>query len=106
MAITPEGRIKAKVKALLKKYDVYHFMPATGGYGRSGVPDIVGCCNGEFFAVECKADSTKKLTALQEKELDNICVAGGYPFVVCDERTLYFFESWIQSFLTSSEENK
>ena len=104
MAITPEGKVKAKVRALLKEYYIYHFMPATGGYGRSGVPDIVGCVNGEFFAVECKADSTKKLTALQQRELDNIAKAGGSPFVICDDSTLSYFETWLRLRLTSSEE--
>ena len=45
MAMTPEAKVKAKVVKVLKDHapDVYYFCPATGGYGRSGVPDIV-CC--------------------------------------------------------------
>ncbi|NBS68950.1 hypothetical protein EBT31_08545 [bacterium] len=56
-------------------------MPATGGYGRSGVPDIVGCFNGVFFALECKANGNKP-TALQAREIDRINVAGGFAMVV------------------------
>jgi len=41
MATTPEAKVKAKVKAVLNKYGAYHFSPATGGYGKSGVPDII-----------------------------------------------------------------
>jgi Holliday junction resolvase len=81
MTTTPEGKVKAKVRALLKKHGVYHFMPATGGYGRSGVPDIIGCYNGCFFAIECKAGSNKP-TALQLRELDNIAKAGGDIFII------------------------
>jgi len=41
---TPEKKVKEKVVKYLKEYgkDIYYFFPATGGYGRSGVPDIVG----------------------------------------------------------------
>lgn len=81
MTTTPEGKVKAKVRALLKKHGVYHFMPATGGYGRSGVPDIIGCYNGCFFAIECKAGGNKP-TALQLRELDNISKAGGDIFII------------------------
>jgi hypothetical protein len=101
MTTTPEGRVKAKVKALLKKYNIYHFMPATGGYGRSGVPDIIGCANGKFIAIECKAGAGK-LTALQERELNIIGAAGG--FAVCvNEEGLAVLEEALRS-LTSSEE--
>lgn len=87
MAVTPEGRVKAKVKALLKKYNIYHFMPATGGYGRSGVPDFICCVHGaasghgHFLAIECKAGNGK-LTALQERELNLIQDHGGIALVV------------------------
>ena len=107
MATTPEGRVKAKVKALLNKYNAYHFMPATGGYGRSGVPDIIGCYNGFFFAIECKAGDNKP-TALQLRELDNIAKAGGDIFLV-NETSLSQLESFFASQtqrLTSSEEDK
>ena len=47
----------------------------------SGVPDIVGCYNGKFFGIECKAGSNKP-TALQNKNLTNIELAGGIAVVV------------------------
>ena len=53
--MTPEAKVKASVVKLLKKYDVYHFFPATHGYGRSGVPDIICCFNSLFMGIECKA---------------------------------------------------
>jgi Holliday junction resolvase len=81
MATTPEGKVKAKVKQILKDHEAYFFSPATGGYGASGVPDIVGCYRGYFFAIECKA-GTNKPTALQIKQLDNIVNAGGEALVV------------------------
>ena len=67
MASTPEKRVKDKVVKILKHYGAYYFFPATYGFGRSGVPDIVCCFNGNFFAVECKAGKNKP-TALQQQQ--------------------------------------
>ena len=84
MAQTPEKKVKTKVEAVLKSEDVYYFFPATGGYGRSGVPDIVACVNGVFIGIECKANGGKP-TALQVRELERIRAAGGYAIVVNEE---------------------
>lgn len=81
MAMTPEARVKAKVKDKLKALDAYFFMPATGGYGASGVPDIVACLNGRFIGIECKAGDNKP-TALQEKNLQAIHQNGGIALVI------------------------
>ena len=81
MAMTPEARVKAKVKDKLKALDAYFFMPATGGYGASGVPDIVACLNGRFIGIECKAGDNKP-TALQEKNLQAITQNGGIALVI------------------------
>ena len=81
MAQTPEGKVKAAVKRILDAHNVYYFPPATGGYGRSGVPDIVCCVNGHFLAIECKAGNGKT-TVLQERELQAIRDAGGVAMVV------------------------
>jgi Holliday junction resolvase len=71
MASTPEKRVKEKVVRVLKEEGVYYFFPATHGYGRSGVPDIITCVNGLFFAIECKAGSGK-VTPLQASEIEAI----------------------------------
>ena len=75
--------------------DIYHFMPATGGYGRSGVPDIVGCYRGCFFAIECKAGDNKT-TALQERELKQIRDAGGMACVI-NENNLDELIAWFDA---------
>ena len=82
--MTPEAKTKAKVVATLKANGVYYFYPVTGGYGASGVPDIVGCHNGKFFAIECKAGNNKP-TALQEQHLQKIRDSGGIAIVVNEE---------------------
>ncbi len=76
MAGTPESKVKAAVVKLLKQYGAYYFFPATHGYGRSGVPDIVCCVKGKFLAIECKAGKGET-TALQDKEINTIRTAQG-----------------------------
>ena len=81
MAMTPEGKVKKKIVEQLKTLGCYYFFPATGGYGKSGVPDIVGCYKGRFFGIECKAGKNKT-TALQDNNLSAIALAGGVAAVV------------------------
>lgn len=93
MALTPEGKVKAKVRRMLDAASVYYFMPATGGYGRSGVPDIVGCCDGRFFAIECKAGKGVT-TALQDNELRKIKEAGGIALVINENNIMDVSQIW------------
>jgi hypothetical protein len=84
MAMTPEKKVKERVAKQLRKIDAYFFYPATGGYGRSGVPDIVGCYKGMFFSIECKAGKNTP-TPLQRHELHRIRLAEGLALVVNEE---------------------
>lgn len=84
MAMTPESAVKKRVVAKLKAAGMYFFYPVTGGYGSSGVPDIVGCLNGRFVGIECKAGKNKP-TALQELNLTQIDAAGGVALVINEE---------------------
>ena len=74
--MTPEGKAKAGIKKVLAEYDCWYFMPSMNGYGRSGIPDFVGCYKGQFFAIEAKAQDGK-LTPNQEREAVAIHTAGG-----------------------------
>jgi Holliday junction resolvase len=82
--MTPEAKVKKKVVAVLKQYDAYFFYPVTGGYGRSGVPDVIACHDGRFIGIECKA-GTNKPTPLQEKNLSDIQSAGGVALVINED---------------------
>ena len=82
--MTPEAKVKKKVVEILKSHGAYYFYPVTGGYGASGVPDIVVCFKGKFIGIECKAGKNKP-TALQEKNLNAIRSTGGFAFVVNEE---------------------
>jgi Holliday junction resolvase len=84
MSATPEKKVKDKIVSVLKDEGVYYFFPATHGYGRSGVPDIIACVNGRFLAIECKAGGGK-LTALQVREVEHIRRCGGVAVVANEE---------------------
>jgi Holliday junction resolvase len=81
MAKTPEAKVKEHVVRILKDEGVYYFFPATHGFGRSGVPDIVCCVAGRFLGIECKAGANKP-TALQVRELEAIRRSDGHAIVV------------------------
>ena len=98
MALTPEAKVKKKVKEILDQMGVYHFSPMQNGMGRAGIPDIIGCLEGQFLGIECKAGKGKT-TALQERELNRILNAGGYALVVNEENInqLWEIKTWIQN---------
>jgi Holliday junction resolvase len=81
---TPETKVKKAVTKILDEHGAYHFFPATHGYGRSGVPDIVACHKGYFIGIECKAGKGVP-TALQLRELRLIDEAGGFSMVVRED---------------------
>ena len=84
MAKTPEKRVKDACVEVLKAFGAYYFFPVMGGYGRSGIPDIIVCYKGYFIAIECKA-GFNKTTPLQDKELAAIATAGGITLVIRED---------------------
>lgn len=84
MASTPEKKVKTAVVAILKRFGVYYFYPVTGGFGASGVPDIIACYGGYFIGIECKA-GTNKPTALQEQNLERIRDCKGIALVINED---------------------
>lgn len=81
--MTPESKIKKEIDAYLKTlgHNWWGFKPMMMGYGRKGIPDIIGCYKGYFVALEVKSD-IGKLTPWQEAELNAIKCADGAAFVV------------------------
>lgn len=88
MATTPEAKVKAKIKAILKRYGIYYAMPIGTGYGNSGVPDFLCCVNGKFVAIEAKAGKGQA-TALQLKNLQEIDASGGYSLIIREDNYAY-----------------
>jgi hypothetical protein len=91
MATTPEAKVKAKIKTILKEHNVYYAMPIGSGYGNAGVPDFLCCVNGYFVAIEAKAGKGKT-TALQLKNLGQINKAGGYTCIINETNLDYLKE--------------
>jgi len=99
MADTPEKKVKSKVVTQLKALGAYYFYPVTGGYGASGVPDIVACLKGRFIGIECKAKGNKP-TTLQQMNLDQIAAQGGIALVI-DETNVNELKGMIENVLES-----
>jgi len=94
-AMTPEGKIKKRLVEMLKRRKIWHFFPASNGMGRAGIPDVICIVDGSFVGIECKADKTKKPTALQLQCGEQIKRAGGYWFLIYDDETIDQFDKWI-----------
>jgi len=84
MAAKPEALVKKKIRAILDEFGAYYAMPIGTGYGNSGVPDFLVCCNGRFIGIEAKAGSNKP-TALQQHNIERIFDAGGYALVINED---------------------
>ncbi len=93
--MTPEKKVKTKVKKILKDLSCYYCMPSTNGYGSSGVPDIIASYRGKFIGIECKANGNKP-TALQEKNLKDIKNSLGQSLVI-DEKNVDMLELFIKT---------
>ena len=68
--MTPEGKVKKKVKELLEKHGFQYFMPVAGMYGRKGIPDFLCNCNGLFVGIETKGTGKdRKSTRLNSSHI-------------------------------------
>ena len=85
MGMTPEGKVKKKVKEYLQSIGAWYYMPVSNGMGRVGCPDILVCYEGRFLAFETKAPGKiKNVTANQQREIDAIQRVNGLAHVVDD----------------------
>ena len=83
--MTPEGKVKALIKAKLDADPhIWYFMPVAGVMGKAGVPDFIGVRAGRFFAIEAKADKGK-LTKLQARTIDDITTVAGRVLLIRGE---------------------
>ena len=101
---TPEKKVRQKVCAKLKELGAYYFYASTGGYGASGVPDIVACYKGKFIGIECKANGNKA-TALQQKHLREISMQQGVSLII-DETNIEMLEYYVKGKRVMSLESK
>lgn len=77
-----EKDIVNKILRYLKTVpDCFCWKEHGGMYGTAGIPDIIACIGGRFFAFEVKTE-TGKTTALQEATIRKILACGGHAYVV------------------------
>lgn len=84
---TPEGKVKDRVKEILdREPQCWYFMPVQNGAGQSGIPDFIVCWRGKFVGIETKSKKTsRKVTALQAKQIERINTAGGTAVVINED---------------------
>ena len=97
MSSKPEGKIKKKLDTMLKSLDVWFYSPQSGIYGKSGIPDRIAVANGRFIGIECKANKSRKPTALQVRCMKDIERANGKCFVVYDDDTINEVKDYIEN---------
>ena len=94
---TPEGKIKRWLDKSLKELGVWFYSPQAGPFGKAGIPDRVAIVRGRFVGIECKADKSKKPTALQTKTMKEIEMQGGKCFLVYVKETIQEVVAYIES---------
>ena len=80
MGMTPEGKVKRRVKTILDLEEAYNHWPVQTGYGKACL-DCHGCHKGRYFAIETKAPGNHP-TPRQKLTIDDIEEAGGKVFVI------------------------
>ena len=73
--------VKAVMKYLKAVPGCFCWKEHGGMYGTAGIPDIIACIGGHFFAFEVKT-AVGKPTKLQEATIRKILAAGGTALVV------------------------
>lgn len=93
--MTPEGRVKEKVKQLLAQFkpQLYAHWPVQNGMG-SPTLDCTGSINGRAFAIETKAPG-KKLTPRQLQTAAEMRLAGYHVFEIDGTDELKELRAWL-----------
>lgn len=98
--MTPEARVKKKVRSVLEKFgeEVYIYMPVPGGFGRQTL-DYLGFFRGYGFAIETKAPG-KKPTDRQRGTIEAIEKSGTKVFVIDDDAGCLELAGWLAHIVT------
>lgn len=82
--VKPETYLQRRIQKALKEEfpDSFWYKTHGGPYQRKGLPDLIGCVQGLYIALEVKVPHNGRTTPLQIAVLDKIRVAGGYALVV------------------------
>ena len=76
--MTPEGAVKAKLRAYLKSLgpECWQYWPVPMGYGSASI-DVFVVYRGRFFGIECKRPGVCEPSARQACVMRAIAEAGG-----------------------------
>ena len=90
---TPEGKVKAKISALLKTHEpaLWYYMPVQNGMGKA-VLDYIGFDHGRGFAIEAKAPGEEP-TDRQNTTIRDMVASGAKVFVIDGDLTE--LEDWL-----------
>lgn len=88
---SPEGYEKDQICSYLDTIGCWYFKPYMAGFGKTGVPDIVGCWNGTFFGIEVKRPG-KEPTPMQHRRLSEIMHNGGLALWGTGDKVIADFE--------------
>lgn len=91
--MTPEVKVKNMIKKELNKINCFYFFPVANMYTKVGIPDIIGCYKGKFFAIEVKKENYKKsdVRLKQIQLLNEIKENGGISLIISNEEELNNF---------------
>lgn len=76
-----EKTFENKIKKYLSENNIWHVKYFANGFTKSGIPDILACCNGHFLAIEVKAENGRP-SELQLHHIEKIKQSGGYAVIV------------------------
>lgn len=76
-----EKQFENRIKKYLTENDIWHVKYFANGFTKSGIPDILACCNGHFVGIEVKAENGKP-SPLQIHNIEKIRESGGYAMIV------------------------
>ena len=93
--MTPEGKVKLRVKAILNAHGAYHFWAVQTGMGARTL-DRLGCHNGLAFAIETKAPG-KKMTEQQCAIAERMEYSRMKVFEISDADGFTALEDWLRS---------
>lgn len=110
--MTPEGKVKDKIKKLLSRYGVYYFMPVQSGFGPAGLDfHCMTTCGDKddapvAFFVEAKAPGKKVIKGSRQEDLiEKLRGYNAAVFVVNDEVTLAELEIWLRMTMLDTTED-
>jgi len=77
-----ESAIVTRLLRMLRERGHWATKVHVSNFQQTGTPDILACVAGKFLALEVKADTSKKPTPMQVKNLEEISGAGGMAQVI------------------------